>query len=162
ALLALRGKRDWALAGVALGVGVSSMLAAVGAQRSERAERRARGGPPGLPPPPKGPRGPPPAGPQPEGPPRKFPATSRAGGAGAAPYRYARAGERSDELRRISREELRILAGHVDDMPAELGAVHNLFALVEVDRELPHPDRWAASPRTLLRLTALALALPEG
>lgn len=43
----------------------------------------------------------------------------------------------------------------------EEAALHNLYRMVDVDREMPAPLGFAASPPTLLRLTDIALSLPR-
>ncbi len=49
----------------------------------------------------------------------------------------------------------------VQSVVSENAALVNLFAIFDPHDELPAPGGWAASPQTLLRLTGLALDLPE-
>ena len=49
----------------------------------------------------------------------------------------------------------------LDDVIGEQAALHNIYQLVDIDREMPAPVGFAASPRTLLRLVDISLSLPQ-
>jgi predicted O-methyltransferase YrrM len=53
------------------------------------------------------------------------------------------------------------LNGRLDDVIGEQAALHNIYQLVDIDREMPAPVGFAASPRTLLRLVDISLSLPH-
>jgi predicted O-methyltransferase YrrM len=53
------------------------------------------------------------------------------------------------------------LNARLDDVIGEQAALHNIYQLVDIDREMPAPVGFAASPRTLLRLVDISLSLPH-
>lgn len=53
------------------------------------------------------------------------------------------------------------LNARLDDVIGEQAALHNIYQLVDIDREMPAPVGFAASPRTLLRLVDISLSLPD-
>lgn len=54
-----------------------------------------------------------------------------------------------------------LLNARLDDVIGEQAALHNIYRLVDIDREMPAPVGFAASPRTLLRLVDISLSLPH-
>jgi hypothetical protein len=48
------------------------------------------------------------------------------------------------------------LNARLDDVIGEQAALHNTDQLVDLDREMPAPVGFAASPRTLLRLVDIS------
>lgn len=69
----------------------------------------------------------------------------------------------ADGAERVDRE-FRALDQKVDvkfeDALAENAALHNLYRITDIEREVPVPGGFAASPQTLLRLLTLTLELP--
>jgi predicted O-methyltransferase YrrM len=66
----------------------------------------------------------------------------------------------NDKVRRAVTElQSRMDAGFKNALGEE-SALHNLYRIVDVDREMPAPIGFAASPRTLLRLVDISLSLP--
>jgi predicted O-methyltransferase YrrM len=93
------------------------------------------------------------------------------GEAGAAPVADLLGAQRLDAQLRHEEMMTEIgargdrIEGHteltVQSVVSENAALINLFAIFDPHDELPAPGGWAASPQTLLRLTTLALDLPE-
>jgi predicted O-methyltransferase YrrM len=77
-----------------------------------------------------------------------------------AAHRHEELLARTDALREDLVDVERRFEARLDEVVGELAALHNLYRLVEVDREMPAPVGFAASPLTLLHLTDLALSLP--
>ena len=53
------------------------------------------------------------------------------------------------------------LNARLDDVIGEQAALHNIYQLVDIDREMPAPVGLTPSPRTLLRLVDISLSLPH-
>ena len=67
----------------------------------------------------------------------------------------------NDKVHRAVTELEARLNTNFESALGEEAALHNLYRMVDVDREMPTPIGFAASPRTLLRLTDISLSLPR-